>query len=399
MLNRAVFLLSLLGMMLALHLWIQKERNFDQGCWGFGRTASAPSIWEGCRAPKLQQAGNLLGVSTAAWGYAFYFAMATLAFGKCVLPAALAQRSHAASEVAVAVAFPYSIYLVYFQAFVAKAFCPLCLVSAAMITALFVIHAVQYVRGRFVPITESQRVAEVGYASGVAFIAMGGLVALLLFVDKVGTRASAPANGPDARVQYPLKTQEWIAADTPALGAAHGVSVVAFFDPNCPHCAGSYTTMTRLADRYKDGATIYVFPRVLWNYSMLQVQALELARQNGKYFEMWKLQFERRKKGGMNLQDIETLFRDLGLDTHDLEKRLTTVRAAALALRDKAKTAGVNSTPTIFLEGSPIVGAARTEENIGKLIEQAIAARKAPPKAPTVPTPPADAIIDNVEGE
>jgi protein-disulfide isomerase/uncharacterized membrane protein len=399
MLNRVVFLLSLLGMVLALHLWIQKERNFDQGCWGFGRTATASSIWEGCRAPKLQQAGSLLGVSSAAWGYAFYFAMAALAFGKCVLPAALAQRCHATAEVAVAVAFPYSTYLVYFQAFVAKAFCPLCLVSAALVTALFVIHAVQYVRGRFVPILESQRMAEVGYAAGMTFLAMGGLVALLLFVDKIGTRASGPATGQVAPVQPPLKPQEWIVADTPALGAAHGVSVVAFFDPNCPHCAGSYTTMTKLAERYKDGATIYVFPRVLWDYSMLQVQALELAKQNNKYFEMWKLQFEKRKKGGMNLQDIETLFRELGLDTRDLEKRLAATRPAVLAQRDKAKAAGVNSTPTIFVEGAPVIGPARSEENMGKLIEQAIAARKAPPPKTAAPTPPADAIIDNVEGE
>ncbi len=109
---------------------------------------------------------EFLGVSVAAWGYGFYFFVAAMALAKIVLPARVASACHAASDVAVALAFPYTCYLVYYQAAVAKAFCPLCLVSAGFVTVLFVLHAIQYRRGGFVPIATEQRSNEMGYAAG-----------------------------------------------------------------------------------------------------------------------------------------------------------------------------------------------------------------------------------------
>ena len=127
-------------MILALHLWIQKARNFDEDCWGFGGTPTVAASAGGCRSAELQKVSELLGVSVAAWGYGFYFFVAAMAFAKMILPPRTAGAAHTASEVAVALAFPYTAYVVYYQAAMAKAFCPLCLVSAGFVTALFVLH-------------------------------------------------------------------------------------------------------------------------------------------------------------------------------------------------------------------------------------------------------------------
>ncbi len=405
MFNRLILLFSLLGMVLALHLWVQKERNFDQGCWGVGQPGAvgAASSAQGCTNTELQKASELFGVSVAAWGYAFYFFVGAMALGKVLLPETAARRCHSASEVAVALAFPYSCYLVYVQAFVAQAWCPLCLVSAGLTTALFAIHAYQFGKGGHEPIAEAARPAEIGYAAGMGFVAMGALAALMIIVNQVGTRRfdegenakqftamvgrSLPTFIEPSRLMEmkpalvnremaPLRQEEWLAEDTPVAGHREGVKVVAFLDPNCPSCTADFSRLMTLAKQGKERVALSVFSRVLWDYSLLQSQALELARQEGKYFEMWALQFERRKQGGLKLPDIEKLFDELGLSTAGLEERLAAVRPAVVAARDRAKAAGINGTPTIFIEGAAVDNSSRDERSLSKLIEQAAAFRQ-----------------------
>lgn len=410
MLNRVILILSLAGMILAMHLWIQHERNFDQGCWGLGENVLRGSSFEGCRDPALEPASTIFGISTAVLGYAFYFGLATLAFAKTILSLRLAKLANDVAEIVVSVCFLYVLYLLFFQAVIAKAFCPLCLVSAAITIALFAVHVVQWKHGGFVPIQDSERIREIGYASGLIFGAMGMLVAVLLFVDQIATRRfdqgsnalqfqamvgrslprfidskrlseMAPARLSSSASH--LKQEDWIKPDTPVvLGSSSGVSVIVFLDPNCPHCNDTYASMMRLAAQYQDKARFYILPRVLWSYSLLQVQALELAKQSSKYFDMWRLQFAHQQKGGLRLKDLESLFRELGMDTRDLEQRLSAVRTTVTSDASRAKAAGINSTPSIFIDGVAVEATSRSENSLAKLIEQA----SAKPNAKSTPS-------------
>lgn len=379
MLNRAVLFLALIGMVVALHLWVQKERNFDRGCWGLG-TAGASAPAGGCQDPKLQQASYLFGVSAATWGYLFFAVIAALAFAKIGLPPVAARRCHDFSEIAVACALPYTIYLVIFQTFVAHAFCPLCLVSSTLVLLLLVVHVLIWKRGGFVPIAEPDRVQEIGYASVLTFGGATALIAVLVFVDQIATRriepgafAGAAGGRPDAahRVPPTLDIQQWTGPETPALGTSRQVVVATFFDPNCPHCESVYSTILNLADHYKNTATFYIFPRILWDYSILQVQGLEVAKQQGKYFEMWRLQFAHQRRGGLKEEDLKALFADLGIKTDDLSTRLAAVRTGVLELREKARLAGINSTPTIFINGVWVNDENRSWDGLARLIERA----------------------------
>lgn len=395
--NRLSLLISLCGLIVSLHLWIQKERNFDQGCWGADRSL-ASQVDSGCNDQELKKHSELLGVSVAAWGYAFYMAMAALSFGKILLPDKGAQACHTVSEMAVALAFPFSVYLAWVQAFVAKAFCPLCLISGALVTGLFILHAVQYRRG-FEPIEEARRPLEIGYASAMAFLAMGVLAALMIMVNQIGSRRLdqgetarqfeamfertlrkhiEPAQLLEMKPALynaelpPLDLKEWLNGELPFMGANPGLSVVAFLDPNCPGCKGTFTTVKLLAGRYGDRARFHVISRTLWPYSELQSQALELAAEAGKYHEMWEAQFEHAQKGGLNLAELGKLFRKLGITTEDLEKRLATVRPAVLARRDRAMAAGVRGTPTVYINGRAVAQSSTDLPSLSKLIEEAL---------------------------
>ncbi|HEY4248499.1 MAG TPA: vitamin K epoxide reductase family protein [Lacunisphaera sp.] len=396
MLNRILLLLSVLGMVITLHLWVQKERNFDQGCWGFGEGVGS-SFVSGCRDPQLQKVSTLLDASLATWGYCFYFLVGTLAFAKILLPYSIARHCHSFSEVAVALAFPFCCYLFYYQVFVAKALCPLCLISGSLVTGLFVVHIVQYRRGGFEPLPESARALELGYVSAIGFVSMSLFAALMIIVNQLGTRRldqgesaaqfttmvgrSLPNFIELQRLQEmkparyasnipPLKTGDWIKNDIPALGTPSPVNVVIFLDPNCPSCNREFATLTRLSERFKKQAAFYIIPRVLWDYSVLQTQALEIAKRENKYYEMWALQFDRQKQGGMKMSDIEKLFIDLGMDRTGLDDRLEAVRKETIALRDRAQAAGVHFTPTIFINNMAVDAGSNDEPSLVKLIER-----------------------------
>lgn len=400
LLNRLSLFISLLGMALALHLWIQKERNFDQGCWGTAHP-TATVVTGGCNDQELQKHSEFLHISVAAWGYAFYFSVACLTLGKLLLPEQSARVCQTASEVVVALAFPFSVYLLGIQAFVAKAFCPLCLISGALVTAHFIIHVIQYKRG-FVPVPEQKRFQEAGYATILVFVFSGLLFALFIIVNQIGTRRldqgdqakqfeimlgrSLPKFIDAARLQEmkpalynpelsPLDLNAWLADNPPALGSQSGLPVFVFLDPNCPSCKATYATIHSLAGRYNDRVRFHIVSRILWDYSLLQTQALELAAREGKYQEMWQLQFEHAKKGGLKLGELETLFAKLGLDTGNLAKRLEEVRTAVVTKRDRAIAAGIRGTPTVFINGRAVAQNSTDQASLAKMLDEALAGR------------------------
>lgn len=402
MMNRLVLWLSLAGMVLALHLWIQKARDFDQGCLGLTKpvatTADAGS--GGCEEVSALPASHLLGVSNAAWGYAFYFALALGSFAKIFSKPAWARRLHALGEIAVAAALLYSGYLVYTMAFVAHAWCVLCTLSAGLVAALAVLHVMLRCAGGFQPVPESARLTELAAAGGALFAATGVLTGVLLFVDRLGTRpldegstrreveevvGAALPRFIDAEKLREMRAcrfdndapvlpwRDFVNGKTPFVGAADGPTVIVFFDPNCPHCAAYHPVFVRAMERFKDRARFTVLPRLLWDASILQAAALKLAEGTDKYFELWQAMFERPKNGsgrGASTEEIAAMFRTLGLDTTDLAGRLTAMRPQVLAERGKAQRAGIRGVPAVYINGRLVWSPNRSEDCLGTLIER-----------------------------
>lgn len=405
MLNRLIFWISLLGMILALHLWIQKARGFDQGCFGVSKPMYVAD--NGCRDVGDLPASHLLGVSNAAWGYAFYFGLALLSFAKIVATPVWARRIHGVGEAIVALALLYTGYLVYEMIAVAGTFCALCLVSAGLVTTLFVLHAMLRRRGGFQPVPVEARATELGIAVGGLFGAMGMLAVVVLFVNRLGTRPldqgdtareledvvgqSLPAYidrkhlTEVAACHYdwwapPVDFAKIIRPGLPFLGKPGGVPVVMFYDPNCSFCAHHFPEFLELAERYKDRAVFYAVPRILWDTSRLQVQALKLAEGSGKYFELWKRMFEHQQKDGMNLDQIAALFRELGLPTENLADRLKAVRLEVNEDTVRIRAQGVNRLPAVYIDGRKVSNINSGATCVGRLIERELTERATGPR-------------------
>ena len=390
--NRLIFLLSLAGMVLAAHLWVQKQRNFDQGCWGVsspGAVSSAP-----CQGTMVED-GKVFGIPNAALGFAFYFAMAMLSLAKVASIGRWTALLNRLSEALAVVAFLYSGYLVYQQAAVIHAFCALCMTSAGIVVLLFMLHGVQWRYGGFLPLASKNKWPELAFAGIASFGAAGVLLGVLLFIDKLGTspwREGRSGRELEALVgrslplfideghlkevsacrldsNSQLDLERLLPPDMPFLGNSNGVSVVVFADPNCGSCREFHPSFLKLADRYGKIAKFYLAPRILWEYSTTQVEALGAAAKQGRYFDLWKRQFEMEKPAGLTLADLREFFRELNLDAEHLEDQLKSVRAEVRTFERKVKTAGVTGTPTIYISGFKVSSFSQSEACLGRLIE------------------------------
>jgi protein-disulfide isomerase/uncharacterized membrane protein len=396
MINRLILFFSLVGIGLTIHIWIQKERHYDHGCWGVEATQSSPDVSSGCMDSRLQEADEIFGISTVALGYSFYLFTALLAFAKTVSRKALPIINQV-SAMAVGVALAISTYLLYVQA-IANTYCVLCLASLALVAILCALHILDRRMVSYVPARYNEGGAEIGYSCVIAFGCGGAIVAMLLFVERIGTRRldqgteaqqveavlaqtyfkytgarpnqKTAAAKPVARINM----DEWIEKDTPFIGTLGKPTVILFLDPNCPHCKTSFANFIALAHKFKELGAFYVLSRPLWDYSILQVEALELAKSGDKYFDLWSAQFENQQKGGMDTATLRALFEKIGLDADDLPKRLVAMEGRVFTSQRKAQISGINSTPTYVIDGVRLA-ASLTEDNFARLIGEAGSAR------------------------
>ena len=406
MLNRLILWLSLAGMILALHLWVQKARGFDQGCLGLD-THPATVAEGGCNDGALQASSHLFGVSNAAWGYALYFTLAFVSFAKIGAPSEWARRLHLLGEIAIVPALVYSGYLVFQMGFVAHTWCALCLGSAALIATIFALHAAVRLRGGFQPFDEPARTAEFRAAVAALFGAAGLLAGVLIFVNRLGTRPldkgrtgaemrrivgdALPLYIDSAKLaqmrachfdwdEPTLDLGEFVGPRTPFIGKPDGVPVIVFYDPNCPHCREYHAVFLRIVEKYKDRVRFTVLPRLLWDQSIPQAEALLLAEDPGKYFNLWQAMFDEQPGPwkGMSTVQIAGLFRRFGLDATDLDKRLAAMGPAVAALRNAARAAGVSVVPAVFVGGRRVWEYNRGEACMGTLIERMLSGEVAP---------------------
>lgn len=398
MLERVILWLALAGMVLAVHLWIQKARGFDQGCLGVLKPIVVDDA-SGCQEVGALPASHLFGVSNAAWGYAFYFGMALIALGKLIVGARAACRLHRLSEAVTAAALVYSGYLVFQMAFVAHAWCVLCSVSAGLVVALAATHGAIRWRGGYRPVAAEHRLLEFGWAGSALFAGVGLLLGVVLFVNRLGTRPLTQGHTGEELEEFvegriaatfdpqkfaeiracrfapgakPVELEKLIGADMPFLGRADGVSVVVFMDPNCGHCRNYFPVWRELAERAGQRGRFMVIPVRLWPGSTDQIAALKLAEKSGKYFELWQRMFEATKDGRrfLSLEAIAGIWRELGLDAAGLAERIVALRPAVEAQNAQLAKAGIRSAPTVFVGGREVWRRNRSADCLGRLIER-----------------------------
>lgn len=216
---------------------------------------------------------------------------------------------------------------------------------------------------------------------GLAGGAVGCAIAMLLTGSK-GTPAPAvevaapvpPSAQAIAPAAPPVRVER---GDAPVLGPKNApVSIVVWSDFQCPFCAQAEPTLAELRKSYGDKINVVWKNQVQSGHeqALPAAQAAMAAHEQGKFWEFHDKLFANQSKLGPAL--YEETARAIGLD-------LTRFREAAASDRTRNKviddarqggSLGARGTPTFFVNGRILVGAAPVE-SFRAAIDQAIAER------------------------
>jgi protein-disulfide isomerase len=152
-----------------------------------------------------------------------------------------------------------------------------------------------------------------------------------------------------------------VAADNPSLGNAKAsVTLVEFSDYQCPYCGRVEPTLKRLLAAYGDKI------RFVWkDFPLTQIhpqafkagEAAHCAGDQGKYWELHDVLFN--KQAELQVDDLKRHALTLGLNADTFNQCLDSSKYAE-RVRDGVSEGGqlgVNSTPTIFINGRRLSGA------------------------------------------
>ncbi|CAN5716307.1 hypothetical protein BH18ACI1_BH18ACI1_15470 [soil metagenome] len=154
--------------------------------------------------------------------------------------------------------------------------------------------------------------------------------------------------------------------DSPTLGSADApVTIVEFYDPECEACRAIYPVVKKILKEYDGKVRLVVRYMPLHPNSMRAATLTEAAGEQGKYWQMQELLFQRQPEWGERHgpptaappPDITALFgkyaMELGLDLEKINSAIKENRYQSKLERDKkdGQSLGVRQTPTFFING------------------------------------------------
>lgn len=181
-----------------------------------------------------------------------------------------------------------------------------------------------------------------------------GLVVLLVF-------AAIAALQPGTQAPATASEDVLVRSDSPVLGPADAeVTIVEFLDPECESCRAAYPAVKEILQQYDGRVRLVVRYFPLHNNSVLAALATEAAGEQGQYWEMQELLFERQPEWGEQSTSQQELFvqyaRQLGLDEASFLAALENTDYTRKVERDREDgvALGVTGTPTFFVDGRQV---------------------------------------------
>jgi len=151
----------------------------------------------------------------------------------------------------------------------------------------------------------------------------------------------------DAAVTIPV-------AGAPQRGPANApITIVEFSDFQCPYCAAAVPQIDALLKDYPTQVKLIFkqFPLESHSHAAYAAAAALAAQKQGKFWQMHDAMFANRDN--LTAQNILLLAQNLGLDTKRFQSDLNSTEVRETIMRDvqDGDTAGVQGTPTIFING------------------------------------------------
>jgi hypothetical protein len=125
--------------------------------------------------------------------------------------------------------------------------------------------------------------------------------------------------------------------------------------------------------RNSEKARFYFLPYIIRQASIPQTEALYMAAQEGKSFEMIDLQLERQKSSGLGAVDLRAIATELGLDADQMIDRLQRgeYRTELRRPNEQYRPIGKTGVPTVMINRQIVTSSSRTVECLTTLIDQA----------------------------
>jgi protein-disulfide isomerase len=155
------------------------------------------------------------------------------------------------------------------------------------------------------------------------------------------------------------------------------VTLVEFADFTCPHCKGAAEVLDEIAEKYGDKVVVYFksFPLSSHDDAIMAASAALAAHQQGKFWAMHDQLF--KYQTSLTQEKVDRFARQLGMNYSKFKQQMNSQAIQQEVNKDKQEgiKAGVNSTPTLFINGRRYLGA-KTVEGISARIEQELAAQE-----------------------
>jgi protein-disulfide isomerase len=197
------------------------------------------------------------------------------------------------------------------------------------------------------------------------------LQARAMLVEELKAKSGAAVKVMLAPPRYTVPTS----ADDPVRGnAAAPVTIVEFSDYQCPFCARVNPTLAKVRETYGDRVKIVFKDFPLGNHPQAPkaAEAARCAGDQSKYWEMHDAMFANQR--ALEVPALKQTARAIGLDGAVFDQCLDSGKWAA-AVRsgtELGEKMGVNSTPTLYVNGRALIGA-MPFENFKAIIDEELA--------------------------
>jgi protein-disulfide isomerase len=170
-----------------------------------------------------------------------------------------------------------------------------------------------------------------------------------------------------------------------AQGTANApVTLVEYADYECPMCKLVYPMVNELVKRYPEKVRFeyHYFPLIqIHPHAMEAALAAEAAGDQGKYWEMHDLLFDRQEQWHAT-QNVESLFvtyaAQLGLNTKQFADSMHSRDAQTRILQDveRARNAQVQGTPTFFMNNQRLEPLPKNVDDLVRAVDDRLRAAK-----------------------
>lgn len=202
--------------------------------------------------------------------------------------------------------------------------------------------------------------------SGLAIVAGAGIIAFAVLVARPGAPSAPASFAPPVAGMF-----SGLATDRFALGQADApVTIDLYEDFQCPACKhwGEAVFPTLAANELKNGEARIVFHdfAFLGPESLIAARAGHAAANQGRFWDMWAAMYAAQgaeNSGALNEARLIELAGGLGLDIDRFTADITLAASGSAvdASIAQAHDLGVNSTPTLAIDGRLLVGASYDE--------------------------------------